>query len=182
MATMERHPTPEVAIRPALAEDAELLWRWRAEWSVRRFQPLHELSAQQLREDLEAQSMEDLYRAQGEKFQWIVFHHGRPAGWLTLVVNNWEHGLAEVGYALATAHQGRRVMVRALRLLLDDLFARAALHRIEARCAVDNIPSRKVLEACGFRYEGRLRSYFELRGRRVDNLLYSLLESDLVAP
>lgn len=178
MATMERRPAPEVAVRPAQAGDAELLWRWRAEWSVRRFQPLHELSAEQLRKDVEAQAIEDLYRGQGEKFQWIVLHHGRGAGWLTLVVSNWEHGLAEVGYALATEHQGQGVMARALMQLLEDLFRHTSLHRIEARCAVDNIPSRKVLERCGFLFEGRLRSYFELRGRRVDNLLYSLIESD----
>lgn len=182
MATLEAapHPSPyrSVTLRPAGARDAELLWRWRAEWSVRRYQPLHDLSAGQLRDDLAGQRMSDLYRGSGEKFQWIILADGEPAGWATLVISNWEHGLAEVGYALATAFQGQGVMPRALARLLEDLFRHTRLERIEARCAVGNMASRRVLESCGFQLEGRLRSYFRLRDRRVDNLLYAVLRED----
>jgi len=182
MATPERRSELSVALRPAVARDADFLWRWRAEWSVRRFQPLHDLSAGQLRNDVANQRIGDLYRGQGEKFQWIVLSEGQPAGWINLVVSNWEHGLAEVGYALSPDHQGKGVMRRALTHLLDDAFRHTPIERIEARCAADNTPSQRVLERCGFRFEGRLRSYFKLRGRRVDNLLYAILKTDVVSP
>ncbi|MFP3938935.1 MAG: GNAT family N-acetyltransferase [Thermoanaerobaculia bacterium] len=178
MATLEQ-PTPDaVRLRPAVPADAEVLKRWRDEWSVRRFQPLHDLSVSQLRSDVAGQRMRDLYRGRGEKFQWIIEAGGHPAGWITLVISNWEHGLAEVGYALGTDFQGRGVMARALELLLRDLFAHTPLSRVEARCAVDNVASQRVLEKVGFRREGRLRSYFRLHGRRVDNLLYAVLATD----
>lgn len=122
--------------------------------------------------------MRDLYRGKGDKFQWIVEEDGEPTGWVTLVVSNWEHGLAEVGYALATEHQGRGVMSRALDLLLSDLFARTRIERVEARCATDNSASQRVLERVGFLREGTLRSYFRLHGRRVDNHLYAVLKED----
>lgn len=171
-------PALRVSLRPATPRDADQLRRWRAEPTVRRFQPLNDLSTAQLRNDVAAQRMADLYRGRGEKFQWIVDVEEAPAGWLTLVVSNWEHGLAEVGYALATAYQGRGLMVRALETLLSDLFAHTPLERIEARCAVDNHASRRVLEKCGFTREGHLRSYFRLHGRRVDNLLYAVLREE----
>ncbi|HVR98142.1 MAG TPA: GNAT family protein [Thermoanaerobaculia bacterium] len=170
-----------MTLRPAAPRDAELLRQWRAEPSVRRYQPLNELPTSQLRADVASQRMGDLYRGRGEKFQWIVQVDGDAAGWITLVVSNWEHGLAEVGYALSTPYQSRGVMSEALQALLEDLFLNTLLERIEARCAVENVGSQKVLEKNGFRREGHLRAYFKLRGKRVDNFLYGLLREDYLA-
>ena len=175
---LERQPRRELKLRPATPRDAEMLHRWRSEPSVRRFQPLNDLTASQLRADVSGQRMADLYRGRGEKFQWIVEVDGEAAGWLTLVVSNWDHGLGEVGYALSTRWQGRGLMPLALATLLDDLFAHTRLERVEARCAVDNEGSQRVLEKVGFEREGRLRSYFRLHGRRVDNFLYAVLRGD----
>ena len=172
---------PHVALRPAIPRDADQLRRWRAEPSVRRFQPLNDLSTSQLRSDVAGQRMADLYRGRGEKFQWIVQVDSDAAGWITLVVSNWEHGLAEVGYALTTLYQGQGVMTDALQILLDDIFLNTLLERIEARCAIDNLGSQRVLEKNGFRREGHLKGYFKLRGRRVDNYLYGVLRDDYLA-
>jgi [ribosomal protein S5]-alanine N-acetyltransferase len=176
---LARDPSrPHVALRAATPRDADQLRRWRAEPTVRRFQPLNDLSTAQLRSDVAAQRIADLYRGRGEKYQWIVEVDGDAAGWVTLVISNWEHGLAEVGYALATAFQGRGLMCPALDALLADLFCHTSIERVEARCAVDNHASRRVLEKCGFTQEGRLRSYFRLHGRRIDNLLYAVLREE----
>jgi ribosomal-protein-alanine N-acetyltransferase len=181
MALPDWRSSPQVALRPAAPRDADLLRQWRSEASVRRFQPLNELPTAQLRADVASQRLADLYRGRGEKFQWIVQVDGQPAGWITLVVSNWEHGLAEVGYALSTLYQNRGVMSEALAILLEDLYHNTLLERIEARCAVENVGSQRVLEKTGFEREGRLRAYFKLRGRRMDNYLYALLRDDYLA-
>jgi ribosomal-protein-alanine N-acetyltransferase len=181
MAFLERQSPAQVTLRPAAPRDADLLRQWRSEPSVRRYQPLNELPTAQLRADVASQRMADLYRGRGEKFQWIVLVDGQAAGWITLVVSNWEHGLAEVGYALSTVFQSRGVMSDALAMLLDDLFHNTLLERIEARCAVENVGSQRVLEKSGFTREGRLSGYFKLRGRRVDNYLYALLREDYLS-
>ncbi|HZF07589.1 MAG TPA: GNAT family N-acetyltransferase [Thermoanaerobaculia bacterium] len=181
MASPERRLQPHVHLRPATPRDAELLRQWRAEPTVRRYQPLNELPTAQLRADVASQRMADLYRGRGEKFQWIVEVDAEAAGWITLVVSNWEHGLAEVGYALSTLYQSRGLMTDALSQLLGDLFANTLLERIEARCAIENSGSQRVLEKNGFLREGRLKGYFKLRGKRVDNYLYALLREDYYA-
>lgn len=178
MAFVEKPFPQEITLRPAAPRDADLLRQWRAEPSVRRFQPLNELPTAQLRADVASQRIADLYRGRGEKFQWIVQVDNLAAGWITLVVSNWEHGLAEVGYALSTNFQNRGVMTEALQVLLEDLFQNSLLERIEARCAVENYGSQRVLEKNGFVKEGRLKGYFKLRGRRIDNYLYGLLRED----
>ena len=181
MAFLERSSPAQVTLRPAAPRDADLLRQWRSEPSVRRYQPLNELPTAQLRADVASQRMADLYRGRGENFQWIVLVDSQPAGWITLVVSNWEHGLAEVGYALSTVFQSRGVMSESLAMLLDDLFHNTLLERIEARCAVENLGSQRVLEKSGFTREGRLSGYFKLRGRRVDNYLYALLREDYLS-
>lgn len=165
-------------VRAANPSDAAVMYAWRAEESVREHQPLADVTVAQIRAELANQRITDLYRGRGDKFQWIVLADQRAAGWITLVVTNWEHGLAEVGYALGTRHQGRGLMVRAIELLLADLFLNTTLERIEARCTVGNRASQTVLDNLGFRREGRLRDYFVLRGRRVDNYLYAMLRRD----
>jgi len=180
MAYLER-AVHRVNLRPASPRDADLLRQWRSEPSVRRYQPLNELPTAQLRADVASQRIADLYRGRGEKFQWIVEIDNEPAGCITLVVSNWEHGLAEVGYALSSPYQSRGLMTDALGLLLADLFANTLVERVEARCATENTGSQRVLEKNGFRREGLLRGYFKLRGRRVDNFLYALLRDDYFA-
>ena len=177
MVAIREPRSSRTTIRPALPGDAATMDRWRREPSVRRHQPLQEATVAELRSDLARQRMEDLYRGRGERFQWIVLVDGEPAGWITLAVLSWEHALAEIGYALSSRHQGQGVMSEALTLVLPELFVAAGIERLEARCSVENLASQRLLERLGFEREGLLRSYFELRGRRIDNYLYSLLKS-----
>lgn len=181
MILLESRADPQVRLRPATPRDAEILRQWRSEPSVRRFQPLNDLPTSQLRADVASQRIADLYRGRGEKFQWIVEVDGAAAGWITLVVTNWEHGLAEVGYALSSPFQNRGLMSGALLLLIDDLFHNTTLERLEARCATENVGSQKVLEKTRFRREGLLLGYFKLRGERIDNFLYALLREEYFA-
>ncbi len=170
-----------IELRPAQPEDAPLLYAWRQEPSVRRFQPLAKSTVEELRAELRRQRAEGLFQGRGEHFQWLVLEDGIPAGWITLLVGSWLHGIAELGYSLTTAAQGRGIMVRALGQLLPTLFFATTLERIEARCAIHNLRSQKVLERLGFQREGHLRGYFVLEGQRVDNYLYALLRADYLA-
>jgi ribosomal-protein-alanine N-acetyltransferase len=69
-------------------------------------------------------------------------------------------------------------MPRALAQLLAELFDRTRLHRIEARTAVANVASQRVLERLGFRREGLLRAYFQLDGEWLDNYLFAVVKED----
>ena len=167
-----------VSLRPARISDAPLFRGWRAEPSVRRHQPLRDIALSQIRADVAAQNIDDLYRSRGERFQWVIEVGREPAGWITLVVANWEHGLCELGFALSSPFQGRGIMSESLAQLVPELFLHTALYRLEARCSIENVASQRVLEKTGFRREGLLRGYFILDGRRVDHYLYGLLRDE----
>lgn len=180
MTIAERPQLHLVTIRPARVTDAMDLRRWRGEPSVRRYQPLGEVSLADLRADLAGQEPGGLARGRGDRFQWIIEVDRQSAGWVTLAVSSWPHGLAEIGYALSTPFQRRGLMPQALTQVLAQLFLTSTLQRIEARCHVGNRASQQVLEQVGFQREGLLRSYFLLDEVRVDNYLYALLRADFL--
>lgn len=90
-----------------------------------------------------------------------------------------EHGRAWFGYWTRREARGRDVASRALRLLTRWAVGEHALARLQLIVEPANVASRRVAEKAGFRREGLLHSYIELKGTRRDVYLYALLPEDL---
>lgn len=76
------------------------------------------------------------------------------------------------------AHQGHTS--EAVRLLLDHAFGALALHRIEAGCLPDNLPSRGLLQKVGLREEGYARGYLRINGEWADHVLFGVTKEEWV--
>ncbi len=83
----------------------------------------------------------------------------------------------EIGYWLFAQARGRGVATRAVRRLLQWLFANG-VYRVEAIVRIGNAPSERVLERSGFIREGVKRRYLLHDGTRVDSTLFSRLADD----
>jgi RimJ/RimL family protein N-acetyltransferase len=81
---------------------------------------------------------------------------------------------------VAPEHRGRQVARRAVRLIVGWALDGLRLARVQLMADVQNVPSQRVAEACGFRREGVLRSYEERLGERVDYVMFSVLPGELV--
>jgi RimJ/RimL family protein N-acetyltransferase len=88
-------------------------------------------------------------------------------------------GRAQLGYWVKREARGRGVASRALSMLARWLLTECGFARVQLIAEPANGASRRVAERAGFRREGLLRSYIELKGRRPDVLMYSLLPEDL---
>ena len=88
-------------------------------------------------------------------------------------------GRAGFGYWPRKEARGRDVASRALRLLTRWAVGEHALARLQLIVEPANVASQRVAEKAGFRREGLLRSYLELKGTRRDVYLYALLPEDL---
>jgi RimJ/RimL family protein N-acetyltransferase len=100
---------------------------------------------------------------------------GAVAGSVGMWVESRLAGLGNLGYAIGPGYRGRGLATRAARLLADWGLGPAGLARVHAGAAVENTPSRRVLERAGFAYEGVLRSYLPAVGGRQDVALYARL-------
>jgi RimJ/RimL family protein N-acetyltransferase len=90
-------------------------------------------------------------------------------------------GTAEVGYWVARPARRRGVATRAVRLVSRWALAFLGLARLELLAEPDNLASQRVAERSGYAREGLLRSYQEIKGRRRDYVLFSLLPTDEAA-
>ncbi|MBF5041654.1 GNAT family N-acetyltransferase [Aggregicoccus sp. 17bor-14] len=94
-----------------------------------------------------------------------------------------ETHVLELGFALGRAHWGQGYATEAAGALAGWALRERAggLLRLEARCAVANAGSARVLERLGFVREGTLRGRGLKAGRLVDQHVYGLLASDPAA-
>jgi RimJ/RimL family protein N-acetyltransferase len=90
-----------------------------------------------------------------------------------------DHGRAGFGYWTCREARGRGVATRALRLLARWAAREHDLARLQLMVEPANAASIRVAEKAGFRREGLLRSYLELKGTRRDVYLYSLLPEEI---
>jgi ribosomal-protein-serine acetyltransferase len=93
---------------------------------------------------------------------------------------NWPHGSTTIGYWLDEDHQGRGLMTRTVRDLVDHAFDVWDLHRVEIQAAVDNHRSRAIPERLGFREEGVRREAERIGDRYNDLVLYAILAPEWV--
>ncbi len=89
-----------------------------------------------------------------------------------------EHSKAELGYVISDQYWNKGFMTEALRKILEFGFEVMSLERIEARCFVENIPSERVMQKCGMKLEGILRSSLFIKGTFQDFKLLSILKSE----
>lgn len=83
---------------------------------------------------------------------------------------------AELGYYLSGKYHGKGIMTEAVREICEYVFNNSDIIRIFAEPFADNAASCRVLEKCGFTYEGLMRSNAVKNGEIKDMKLYSLIK------
>jgi ribosomal-protein-serine acetyltransferase len=111
-------------------------------------------------------------------FHTVIERGGRPIGMVGFHGVDWQHRSTSIGYWLAEDQQGRGIMTRAVRSLVDHAIGVWRVNRIEIRAGVENLPSRRIPERLGFREEGRLLRVERVGDRWVDFVLYAMLAAD----
>lgn len=87
-------------------------------------------------------------------------------------------GSASIGYWISEEFQGRLIVTRAVRALIDHAFGVLKLHRIEIRCAPGNTQSHGIPLRLGFARERTLREAERLYDRYVDSVVYGILRNE----
>ena len=104
---------------------------------------------------------------------------GAVAGVVGVEPLDWTHRSTSVGYWLGEDYQGRGLMTRAVRAVVDHAVSVWELNRIEIRAAVGNARSRAIPERLGFQEEGTLREAEIVGGTALDIVVYSMLASEV---
>ncbi len=85
---------------------------------------------------------------------------------------------AQIGYSLDKNFQGKGIMTRACKKIVEYGFKELDLQRIEIRAAVNNPKSKAVIKRLNAVYEGVSRNCYFLDGKFLDCEVYSVLKSE----
>lgn len=121
-------------------------------------------------------SLDQMHR--GEGFQTCVEYRGELAGVIGYVYLDVANRRVEIGYWLSEALQGRGIMTRACRRMVEFAFDSLEVHRVEIRADVENRKSRAIPERLGFVQEAVLREAVFENGGYHDLAMYALLRDE----
>ncbi|PJN51980.1 GNAT family N-acetyltransferase [Bacillus mycoides] len=107
-----------------------------------------------------------------------IIYKGGIAGTIGFNDINKANKIGIVGYWLGENFQGKGIMTKALKTLIDYGFKELALNKIEISIAVENKKSRALPERFGFVEEGKLRQAEWLYDHYVDHVVYGLLAAE----
>ncbi len=171
--------TGRVLLRRFTLADAEAVFKiWAGDAQVQTMlaEPVYE-TPQQVRGLLEryiaAYGREDVYR-------WAVIEKqsGLCIGQIAFFLVDSKNHFAEIEYCIGRAFQNRGYATEATKAVIAYGFHEIGLHKIQICTMTNNAPSKRVIEKCGFTYEGTLRDYFYTADGYVGRHYFSMLESE----
>ncbi|WP_454190927.1 GNAT family N-acetyltransferase [Paenibacillus sp. Marseille-Q7038] len=85
-----------------------------------------------------------------------------------------ENKKTEIGYWLGKEYEGKGIITKSIKVLINYAFEELQLHKIEIGVARENTRSRAIPEKLGFIREGELRDYEYINGKFLDRVMYGL--------
>jgi len=167
-------PTARLVLRPSSTSDLNDYHLLLLDLAASRFGPKPPSSLQDTQQRL-ARSL--ARQAAGDLLNWAIAEAAEAPmlGYVCLVRIDRAHQRSEVGYALRSDHWGNGFMTEALGAVVDHGFATLGFHRLEGHTHPENRPSIRVLERCGFAFEGILRENYLQDGVFHDSAVYGRL-------
>lgn len=161
-------PTDYAEWRELRAVSRAFLQPWEPTW------PADDLSRAAFRRRLQAYARD---RDAGTAYPFFVFRASDDALTGGITLSNIRRGVAQmgsVGYWCGRPFTRQGHTLAAVRALTEFAFRTLALHRLEAACIPDNMPSRRLLLKAGFAEEGYAKSYLKINGVWRDHVLFGL--------
>ena len=176
----QRLETDRLILRRFMNEDAAAMYKnWASDEEVTKYltwptHPCQEVS-QSVVEDWVKQSANEDY------YQWAIVlkdNGDEPIGSIAVVHMKEDVSMAHIGYCIGRPwwHQG--ITSEALKAVMDFLFDKVDVNRIEARHDLRNPHSGAVMKKCGMKYEGTLRSSDRNNQGICDACYYGILKAE----
>lgn len=111
-------------------------------------------------------------------YQWAIEFDGEAIGSIAIVSLDDRIKKCEIGYCIGKNFWHRGIMSEALAAVIDYMFDKVGMERIEARHDTNNPNSGAVMKKCGMKYEGTLRRADWNNQGICDAAHYALLKSE----
>lgn len=131
----------------------------------------------------EVRGLLDKYIGSYEKddyYRWAVIEKNscECIGQIAFFLVDSKNHFAEIEYCIGSEFQNNGYATEATKAVIRYGFEKINLHKVQICTKTINKPSKRVIEKCGFTYEGTLRDYFYMNGEYVGRLYFSMLKSE----
>lgn len=162
----------------AFSDSADMLKYWISDEKVQHSycEPVYSAEAEVkelLNKYISSYSSPDYYR-------WAVIekNSGHCIGQIAFYLVDCKNHFAEIEYCIGTDFQKIGYATEAAKAVIRFGLKEAEFHKIQICHRSNNLPSKRVIEKCGFTFEGALRDYFYMDGHYYDRLYYSILSDE----
>jgi ribosomal-protein-serine acetyltransferase len=111
---------------------------------------------------------------------YIVWYKGEISGLASYKDIDRVNHRCEIGYWLAERMQGKGIMTRTVKKMVEFAFRNMHINRIQVKVAVGNVKSAAIPRKLGFYYEGTERSGEFHTDRYYDLEVFSLLKAEWI--
>lgn len=176
----QRIETDRLILRRFVSGDAAAMYNnWASDSEVTRFltwptHPSVEVSKFVTEDWVNSYSADDYY-------QWAIVlkeNGDEPIGSISAVHMNEDISMVHIGYCIGRAWWHRGITSEAMKAVMDFFFDEVGANRIESRHDPRNLNSGKVMEKCGMKYEGTMRSSDRNNQGICDACYYALLKAE----
>ena len=112
------------------------------------------------------------------QFETVIISDDRVIGALGFHNLDMVNRSAHVGYWIAGDYEGKGIVTRCCRVLIDYIFKKLELNLVQINCNVENVRSRAIPERLGFKLEGINRQVELVHGRFGDWAVYAMLRDE----
>ena len=114
----------------------------------------------------------------GIEFAFVIIENDKLIGRIGVYKIDNQNKIGEIGYWLVENSQGKGIITKSSKAIIDFCFTALQLNRIEVKCGTENIKSRTIPEKFNFTKEGIIKQGELLYEKFIDLNLYSLLKSE----
>lgn len=176
----QRIETDRLILRRYVIEDADAMYKnWASDSEVTKFLTWQPHSSV----DVSRGIIENWLKEYSDEkyYQWAIVlkdNGNEPIGDISVVHMKEDISMVHIGYCLGRAWWRRGIMSEALKAVMDFMFDTVEVNRVESRHDPMNPNSGKVMQKCGMKYEGTLRSADRNNQGICDACYYALLRSE----
>ena len=171
----QRIETDRLILRRYVIEDADAMYKtWASDSEVTKFLTWQPHSSVEVSRSIIENWLKEY--SDEKYYQWAIVlkaNGNEPIGDISVGQMNEDISMVHIGYCLGRAWWRRGIMSEALKAVMDFMF-----DTVESRHDPMNPNSGKVMQKCGMKYEGTLRSADRNNQGICDACYYALLRSE----